>query len=205
VLTHARDQSGFTLVEMLVTLTVLTVVVAAFSTVFQTTVTRSATLTEHAALESEGRAVVDQIVSELRQAMCNDQTAPVVAASGTSVTFYTPDRATPYHLREVSYSLSGGTLSEQQATSTNTNGPPWTMPALSAAVDKVDSISNTPIFDFQDSSGADLSPGGAAVSAANLPNISYAEITLVLQPTASHNVDQVFVQSSVDLRETSCS
>jgi prepilin-type N-terminal cleavage/methylation domain-containing protein len=201
----ARAEGGFTLIEMLVTLTVLSVIVSAFALVFQTTLTRSATLTEHSALESEGRATIDTIAAELRQAACNGTTAPVVAASGTTLTFYTPDRATPWHLREVSYTVSGGTLSEQQATSTNTNGPPWTMPALSASVDRVGSITNANPFDFEDASGNDLSPGGAAVSAANLPNIAYATFTLVLQPKASHNVNQVFVQESVDLRETSCS
>lgn len=205
MLTPARAQDGFTLIEVLVTLTVLTVVVAAFSAVFQTTITRSATLTEHAALESEGRAAVDQLVSELRQAACNGSTAPVVAASGTTLTFYTPDRATPYHLQELSYTVSGGWLSRQQAISTNTGGPPWTIPALSTAVHKVGSISNAQVFDFEDASGNDLSPGGAAVTSTNLPNIAYATVTLVLQPKASHNVDQVFVQGSVDLRESACS
>jgi prepilin-type N-terminal cleavage/methylation domain-containing protein len=203
---RARDEGGFTLVEMLVTLTVLSVLVTAFSLVFQTTITRSATLTERAALESEGRATVDTLAADLRQATCNGQTAPVVAANGTSVTFYTPDRQTPYHLREVSYTLAGGVLSEKQVTSTDNDGAPWVLPAIgsAASVTRVHNITNSPIFDFEDNNGVDLSPGGAAVTAANLPNIDSATVTLVLQPKASHSVNPVFVQEAVDLRQASC-
>lgn len=201
-----RDESGFTLVEMLVTLTVLSVLVTAFSLVFQTTITRSATLTERAALESEGRATVDTLASELRQATCNGQVAPIVAANGTSVTFYTPDRKTPYHLREISYTLSGGVLSEKQVTSSDNDGPPWVIAAIGGApsVTRVHNITNSPIFDFEDNNGVDLSPGGAAVTATNLPNVDSATVTLVLQPKASHNINPVFVQESVDVRQASC-
>lgn len=201
-----RDEGGFTLVEMLVTLVVLSILVTLFSLVFQTTITRSATLTEHASLESEGRATVDTIANELRQAGCNGTTAPVVAASGSTLTFYTPDRDTPYHLREVSYSLSGTNLTEKQVTSTNAGGAPWTIPSIAAAPsqNKVRSVSNAIVFDFADSSGNDLSLNGAAVSAANLPNIEYATITLNLIPKASQNTGDVLVQAAVDLRESGC-
>ncbi|HEY0417259.1 MAG TPA: prepilin-type N-terminal cleavage/methylation domain-containing protein [Gaiellaceae bacterium] len=203
MLTHARGEGGFTLIEMLVTLSILMIVVSAFAMVFQTTITRSATLTEHATLEAEGRSVVDTIANELRQAACYDSTTPpVVAGSGSSVTFYTPDRATPYHLREVKYTLASGTLSEQQVLSTNTTGPPWTLPVIgtAASITKVGSVSNSIVFDFADVTGADLSVNGAAVSGANLDNIAYVTIQVDLLPKASHGVQPVHVQETVTVR-----
>ncbi len=203
MLTHARAEDGFTLVEMLVTLAILMTLVSAFALVFQTTITRSATLTEHATLEAEGRATVDTIANELRQAACYDSsTPPVVAASGSSLTFYTPDRATPYHLREVQYTLTNGTLYEQQVFSTNTAGPPWTMPAIgsAASIKKVGSVTNSVVFDFADVTGADLSVNGAAVTSANLDNIAYVTIEVDLQPKASHNAQPVHVQETVTIR-----
>ena len=127
-----RDESGFTLIELLTVLSILVIVVTAFTLVLQTTLTRGATITEHATLESEGRAVLDTMAAELRQAACNGTVSPIVTASHTQLTFYTPDRQTPYHMREVSYTLSGGALSEAQDTSSNdsTTGPPWTGLAL---------------------------------------------------------------------------
>jgi prepilin-type N-terminal cleavage/methylation domain-containing protein len=200
-----RDEGGFTLVEMLVTLIVLSILVTAFSLVFQTAITRSATLTEHATLESEGRALIDTVANELRQSSCNATTPPVVSASGTTLTFYTPDRATPYHLREVSYTLSGGKLSEQQVASTNTGDATttsWTMPALSsgANVTKVGSVTTTYPFDFADVSSNDLSVNGAAVASGNLDDIAYVTLQLDLQPKGSHNVQPVHVQTTVTLR-----
>jgi prepilin-type N-terminal cleavage/methylation domain-containing protein len=200
-----RDEGGFTLVEMLVTLVVLSILVTAFSLVFQTTITRSATLTEHATLESEGRALVDTIANELRQSACNNTTPPIVSASGTTLTFYTPDRATPYHLREVSYVLSGGKVTEQQVASTNTGDATttsWTMPALSSGttVTKVASVSTQYPFDFSDVSGNDLSVNGAAVTAANLDDIAYVTLQLDLIPKNSHSVQPVHVQTTVTLR-----
>ena len=91
-----RDESGFTLIELLTVLSILVVVVTAFTLVLQTTLTRGSTITEHATLESEGRAVVDTMAAELRQAACNGTVNPIVTASHTQLTFYTPDRQTPF-------------------------------------------------------------------------------------------------------------
>ncbi len=214
-----RDESGFTLIELLTVMSILVVVVTAFTLVLQTTLTRGATITEHATLESEGRAVVDTIASELRQAACNGTAQPIVTASHTQLTFYTPDKQTPYHMREVSYALSSGALTEAQATSTNdsTTGPPWTIPALSTPLTRVGSVTNSVVFEYADltwqtvsgttvtGNNDDLIPNGqSSVSAANIPNISYITITLDLRPYNSPSAQPVVVESFVSLREDSC-
>jgi type II secretory pathway component PulJ len=215
-----RDESGFTLIELLTLLSIMTVVVTAFTLVLQTTLTRGATITEHVTLESEGRAVLDTMAAELRQAVCNGTTQPIITASHTQLTFYTPDRQTPYHMREVSYALSGGSLTEAQATSTNdsTTGPTsgWQGLTLGPAVTRLGSVKNSVVFEYADlywqtlsgttvtGNNDDLIPSGSSVSAANLDNIAYVTITLDLQPLSSPSAQPVVVESFVSLRQDSC-
>jgi hypothetical protein len=68
----------------------------------------------------------------------------------------------------------------------------------------VDSVTNSVVFDFISSSGQDLSPSGAAVSAANLPKIAKVTMTLVVTPSASHGTGSLTAQSSAALRTPSC-
>lgn len=215
----AREESGFSLVELLTIMSILTVVVTAFTLILQTTLTRGATITEHATLESEGRAVVDSMAAELRQAACNGTANPIVTATHTQLTFYTPDRQTPYHMREVSYALSGGALTEAQDTSTNdsTTGPPWTGLTLGPAVQRIGSVANNVVFEYADlywqtASGTtvtgnndDLIPSGqSSVPSGSLDDIAYVTITLNLTPFNSYGAQPVTVESFVSLRQESC-
>jgi prepilin-type N-terminal cleavage/methylation domain-containing protein len=217
--TFRRDESGFSLIELLTVMSILVLVVTAFTLVLQTTLTRGATITEHSTLESEGRAVLDTMAAELRQAACNGSANPIVTATHTQLTFYTPDHLTPYHMREVSYALSGGSLTESQATSTNdsTTGPPWTIPALGGAVPRVGSVTNSVVFEYADlywqtSSGTTvtgnnddlISSGQSSVSTANLDDIAYVTITLNMRPFNSASTQPVTVESFVSLRQDSC-
>lgn len=215
----AREESGFTLIELMVIMSILTVVVTAFTETMATTLTRGAAIAEHASLESEGRAVVDVMAAELRQAACNGTVSPIVTATHTQLTFYTPDRQMPYHMREVSYALSGGALTEAQVTSTNdsTTGPPWSGLTLPTPIQRVGSVSNSVVFEYADlywqtASGTtvtgnndDLIPSGqSAVSSGNLDNIAYVTITLNLKPINSRGAQPVTVESFVSLRQDSC-
>src|SRR5581483_10237381 len=140
---------------------------------------------------------------ELQSAVCNGTTQPITSASGTQVTFTTPDRQQPYHLQQISYTLAGGVFSRQVALSTNTGGPPWAMGTTRAST-SIDSVTNPVVFDFVSSSGTDLSPGGAAVSAANLPNIAKVTMTLIVVPANSRGSGSLTVQSSASLRTPIC-
>ncbi|HZP73486.1 MAG TPA: prepilin-type N-terminal cleavage/methylation domain-containing protein [Gaiellaceae bacterium] len=220
----AREESGFTLIELLTVLSILVVVVTAFTLVLQTTLTRGATITEHATLESEARPVLDTMAAELRQAACNGTIQPIVTASHTQLTFYTPDKQIPYHMREVSYALSGGALTEAQATSTNTSSTytpatGWQGLTLGSPVQRVGSVTNSTVFQYEDlywqvlnpateaitSNPDDLIPSGqSSVSSANLDNIAYVTITLDLRPYNSISAEPVVVESTVSLRQDSC-
>jgi hypothetical protein len=147
--------------------------------------------------------MLDTMAAELQSAMCNGTTQPITVANGTQVTFTSPDRQQPYHLQQITYTLASGVLTRQLALSTNTGGPPWTM-GTASSTDLVQSVTNSVVFDFLSSSGTDLSPGGTAVSAANLPNIAKVTMTLVVAPPPSNGTASLTAQTSASLRTPTC-
>jgi Tfp pilus assembly protein PilV len=191
------------LIDLLTAMILVAVVVAAFAGIFTTVEQRDTTLQKQATLASLARPMLDTMAVELQSAVCNGTTQPITSASGTQVTFTTPDRQQPYHLQQISYALASGTFSRQVALSTNTGGPPWTM-GTSHASTSVDSVTNAVVFDFVSSSGTDLSPGGTAVSSANLPNIAKVTMTLVVAPPPSNGTGSLTAQTSASLRTAAC-
>jgi prepilin-type N-terminal cleavage/methylation domain-containing protein len=158
-------EDGFTMIELLVSITLLGVLFAAFSLVLGSTMTQSRDITNQSVLQVQARAAVDELTRDLRQAIPPDTTAtsPFVTASTmspTSITFYSPDRLytagspTSYHLNEISYQLSNGDFQRAFATSSDTDGAPWTIPALGSWVTRIGSVVNTDVFTYYDASGA---------------------------------------------------
>jgi prepilin-type N-terminal cleavage/methylation domain-containing protein len=205
-----RKEGGFTLVEIVIAISLLSILITLFAMMLSTTVARSSTIAEQATLESQGRAVVDVLAADLKQATCSGSTAPIVTASGTALTFYSPDRLSPYHLREIFYQLSGGVLTRRVSFSQFTGGPTtttWGTMSAGTPVTALSSVANAAIFDFSDNSSptpVDLSPGGAAVTAANLDNIAEADVSLVLSPTGGRGTGNVTVQAQISLRTPLC-
>ncbi len=197
-------QDGQLLIEALIAMALIAMAVTLFSSLLSTLTTRSSTLMSQAVLSSEARPTLDTIANELQSAICNGTTQPVTSASGTQITFTTPDRLQPYHLRQISYTLSNGVLSRRLATSTNTGGPPWTMGTPLPTTDAVDSVTNATVFQYYDSSGNSLSPSGTALSAAQLPTIAKVVMTLTVQPGASRGTGALTTQSNATLRTPEC-
>ncbi len=148
-------EHGFTLTEMLVTMMVLGILFTMFAAVISSAV-RSASESEDSAVQqSEVRAAVERFERELRGAYSGVAgTYPVSAFSGTAITFQSPDKVTPFHLREISYQLVSGKLQRRARTTTDTDGAPWSWGAWSAWHDLVSNVRNASIFLAVTSSGA---------------------------------------------------
>jgi prepilin-type N-terminal cleavage/methylation domain-containing protein len=149
-----RREHGFTVVELLMSLVIIGIVFAVFSMVISTSVRDSGEVREDAVLQGEVRAAVDRLARDLRQAYTGDTTSPLETMTATQITFLSPDRATPFHNRRISYRLVTGKLERAQAISSNTNGPPWTIPALGSYVQELGSVTSTTAFAYYDLTGA---------------------------------------------------
>jgi prepilin-type N-terminal cleavage/methylation domain-containing protein len=150
-----RSERGFTIVELLATMAVMSVVLTVFAQVLITTSHTSTRVEEQSALQNEVRAAVDRLTTDFRQATNTNGTSPVESLSGTTVTFDSPDRMTPFHLRRISYQLVGGTLQRSETTSTDTDGWPWVWPVSPGPwIQEVGSVTNATPFVFLDANGA---------------------------------------------------
>ncbi|HEY2776500.1 MAG TPA: prepilin-type N-terminal cleavage/methylation domain-containing protein [Gaiellaceae bacterium] len=196
----AGSEAGFSLVELLIAMGLMSLLFGSFAALGSLMTSRDATMTRQAYLSTQGRAAIDTLSGALESAMCNGTTQPITSATPTQVQFFSPDRLQPFHLMQITYSLSGGVFSRQVAASTNTNGPPWTMGAAGGAFPVVASVVNTAVFKYYDSSGTDLSPAGAALTSVQLPKVARVTATLTLTPLASRGVGSLTTQGSATVR-----
>ena len=186
----AAGEGGYTLIEMLVSMIFIGMLFAAFSLVLTSTLHHNDEVTAESTAKTELRTSIDGLANELRQAYSGDTTSPIESVSGTQITFLSPDRATPFHLRRISYRLSSGSFQRAIAISTDTDGAPWTIPALGAWATQVKSVVNGTVFTYLDASGA-VTATPASVRTVN--------VTLTVSTTTSQG-RQFTYSTSVTLR-----
>ena len=193
IVRRASEQRGISLVEMLVSIAVLGIFFAAFATVVGSAIRSSGEVQQQAVIQTEVRAAVDSLVADLRQATIAGDTslARVSTATGTQLTFLSPDRTQPMRLRQISYRVSGDELQRALATSTNTAAP-WSIPALGAWTRLASPVitTATPVFTYFDAAGASTSVAA---------NVRTVRIRVVLA-TASSPTRQLVYDTRVTLR-----
>jgi prepilin-type N-terminal cleavage/methylation domain-containing protein len=173
-MTRQANESGFTVPELLVGMVILAIVLMGFGQVLMNTSKTSNRVEEQAMLQNDVRSALDRLTSDLREATNTHQTSPVGAATATTLTFDSPDRSTPFHLRRISYRLSGGRLERSLITSTSTGGWPWTFPVTPGAwIPQVTSIKNGAVFTYYDQNGTVTTDPNAVHS---------VRVTLSVQP-----------------------
>jgi len=191
-----REEAGFSLIELLVSMAVLGILFAVYSLVLSSTIRDGGAIEDQATAQSQVRAAVDVLAGDLRQAYTGDPsgTMTLVASgfTGSTITFYSPDRQTPFHLRQISYRLSGGNLQRQFATSTDTDGYPWTFGAMGAWITQASNVTNSTIFTYYDASGNVTSTASA---------IDSVGITVTVSPRGSQGRTYTY-STSVQLRSS---
>jgi type II secretory pathway pseudopilin PulG len=198
MLTRLRhDQRGFLLIEAVVAMALMAIAFALFADFASMLTNRNATLTREAYLSSQARAALDQMSKDIEGAMCNGATQPITNATGTSITFTSPDRQQPYHLRQITYTLANGKLTRQEADSTNTGGPPWTLGAAMPVQIIVDQVGNSTMFHYYKASttgsgGTDLGTPGTTTN--TLRQILNVSMTITATPLASHGTGSMLSQ-----------
>lgn len=132
-LRRLRDDRGMSLVELTVSMVFLGVIGAGFAMTFSSTIRQQNQATEQATTQTEVRQALDRMTRELRQAYVDGPGSgwPIETATGSQITFTTPDRSSTFKLLRVSYRVSGGVLQRAFVTSTSSGGSPWTWPSPS--------------------------------------------------------------------------
>ena len=151
-----RRDEGMTIVEMLSAMAVFSIVLAGFAMVLSSAIRHSHEVEEQTNLQVEARSAIAFVSSDLRQVYDGDAdvaTSPIESISPTQITFLSPDRAQPFHLRRVSYRLSSGEFQRAFATSSDTDGAPWSIPALGSYQKVVGSVVNGAVFTYTKSDG----------------------------------------------------
>jgi prepilin-type N-terminal cleavage/methylation domain-containing protein len=195
-LARARRQDGFTLTEVLVAMLFIGVLFAVFATVVSSTLRHNDEIEEQTTLQTEARTAIDQIAQDLRAAYTGDEdVAPIESLSGTQITFLSANRGEPLRLRRVSYRLSSGTLQRTQAISTDTDGPPWVIPALGSWQTRVSAVVNSTVFTYYDADG---------IATTEPDEVATVGLTVTVA-TATAPERQFTYQSSVSLREGAAS
>jgi prepilin-type N-terminal cleavage/methylation domain-containing protein len=160
-----RSERGFTTIELVIAMAVLSIILVGFTQVLMSTSKTSNRVTEQALLQNEVRVAVDRLTTDLRSATNANGTSPVESLSGTSLTFLSPDTGTPFHLRRISYRFGSGNLDRSVTYSTDTDGWPWVWPATPGTwVQQLGSITNATVFTYLDADGAQTTDPNAVRS-----------------------------------------
>lgn len=188
-----RREDGFTLIELIEAMALLSVLIALAAVVLTSIVRQGTEVQEQSVLQTEVRAGVDRIAQDLRQAYSDAGSPAIETALDTNLQFLSPDRAEPFHMRRIAYQVSAGRLERALATSTNTDGPPWSFPGLGSwEPQSAAAFVNPVVFRYFDSAGlettvrADVRSVGVRV-VAELPTtpgrqFTY-ETTVTVRPT----------------------
>ena len=167
-MSERRGDGGFTLVEVMVATAILGVVLALVFSALNGAVKQTAAAQSRAQIEADVRLTADAFVRDLRQAFTGDPSLNrIETMSATQITFYSPDRSTPYHLRKIAYRLSGTDLQRSVTTSSDSDGFPWVFGTTGNYITQLQYVRNPVVFAYRDSDG-NTTTVPAAVSAVDV-------------------------------------
>lgn len=180
-----KRHAGFSLVEMMIALSLLMIVTGLAFSELSTGMTQTAQLDRASTSSTTARLAIDQIITELRQASTNDiNVKPVAVSTASTLTFYSPDRSAAKRLRKITYRVNAGVLERSELLSINTGAAPWTFPATTPTFRvMLRDVTNTDIFSYLDDFEV------ATTVAANVRSLN---INLVVKGSLRANSERIY-------------
>ena len=210
-----RDQRGFTLTELLVSITIGMIVLMAAWMVLDRTISASGQIADRSEALQRGRQAMELISRQLRSQVCVGNTTPIVSGSDLSVSFYadmtdgTP--ANPIKQRTLTYNTTTDTINESVASSTGTYpnltfGTATTTPLLTKVDQIMDGTSARPIFRYfgyqTGTTNGTLVPLQSPLSATDLKRVAVIKVgfrSFAVRPISNDN-DSTVLENDVYTR-----
>lgn len=160
----SRSKRGMTLIELIVTISIMTVVTAAVMGIIQSFYKDNDYLIAETAALASARSGVDKTVYDLRQATYGDDGSYPIAAAGTSTLTVYANADHGSDVEKLQYTLLNNTLYTQMTYAT---GSPPTYTGKQSTTTIATYVQNTadPVFTYFDSSGNQLSSSSTNLAA----------------------------------------
>ncbi len=140
--------------EMMVAVSILGVVLTIVYGSLNSGIRTASDSETRAQIQASVRLAADAFVRDVRQAYTGDASLNRISSlAANQLTFYSPDRITPYHIRKISYRMNGTSLERSVTVSSDTDGFPWTFGTVGAYVPVVTDVRNPTLFTYSDQNG----------------------------------------------------
>ena len=199
ILNSKSFDSGFTLVELLVSIFIISLLTVTINIFARDVFYDSTTLSDSMSAQFDARHVVNIMANSLREtAPSSLGSYPLVLTNDNALTFYS-DLNNDGLEEQVRYFVNGTSL--QQGIVTPTGNPLSYNQAnekISTLISGVVSSSTQPIFQYFPSTYAGTS--SPLSQPVDVSNISFVRITVIIDKNPNHSPSQVVVTSGVSLR-----
>jgi prepilin-type N-terminal cleavage/methylation domain-containing protein len=221
--TRARDEDGFSMVELLVVLIIAGIVLAGVATFMQVVMRQSMGTVQRTEATQRGRLVLDDVTRQLRSQVCIDtdevsEKVSLVSATPNSVKFYTDfsDGTKQPTMRQITFDPIGNTIKQTVWTATSLLGvvpTTWnTTSKTTTLLQNVTAYDDTPptpflrYFEYSDTGDPrtddkPLTVPATGLVAADLQDVARISIAMQVRPAkAKDNTISTRLEDSVHLR-----
>jgi Tfp pilus assembly protein PilW len=212
-----RDEGGFTLVELLMTMITSLIIMSAIVMMLTTSLRNQDRINRRVDSNQRVRPVMTHMIQELHSACIAPRMTPIIGdgstngSTGTRISFLSKSGATVTPTPDLHViSLSGGTLSESVFPATGGAQPgPWTFSATPSSTTQLLTQVSAPasgMFQYYDfvNGQVDTSPTSVPLSATDAAKTAIVKVTMSSSPTKGVSTfdpgSPLVVSNSADLR-----